>query len=169
MKNIYLTGFMGCGKTSVGRVLSAKLGCDFIDLDQAIVREAGISIKEIFSSQGEPAFRLLESQTLAKISTRSGVVVSTGGGVVIAPENRAIMRQSGSIVNLTASVEAIAARLAGDSERPLLEGDASIERVRNMLAGREKFYQDADLRIDTTTKTVEAVAAEILDALKGSL
>lgn len=169
MKNIYLTGFMGCGKTSVGRVLSAKLGCDFIDLDQAIVREAGVSIKEIFSSQGEPAFRLLESQTLANISTCSGVVVSTGGGVVIAPENRAIMRDSGSIVNLTASVETIAARLTGDSERPLLEGDASIERVHNMLAGREEFYKDADLRIDTTTKTVEAVAAEILDALKGSL
>ena len=169
MKNIYLTGFMGCGKTSVGRVLSAKLGCDFVDLDQAIVREAGISIKEIFSSQGEPAFRLLESQTLAKIATRSGVVVSTGGGVVIAPENRALMRHSGSIVNLTASVETIATRLTGDSERPLLEGDASTERVRNMLAGREEFYQDADLRIDTTTKTAEAVAAEILDALKGSL
>jgi shikimate kinase len=169
LKNIYLTGFMGCGKTSVGRVLSAKLGCDFIDLDEAIVREAGISIKEIFSSQGEPAFRLLESQTLDRISTRSGVVVSTGGGVVIASENRAIMRQSGSIVNLTASVETIATRLTGDSERPLLEGDASVERVRNMLAGREEFYKDADLRIDTTTKTVEAVAAEILDALKGSL
>jgi len=169
LKNIFLTGFMGCGKTSVGRVLSDRLGCDFVDLDQAIVDEAGASVKEIFASQGEPAFRRLESQALARIADLAGVVVSTGGGAVIADANRAVMRQSGSIVNLTASVEAIAARLCGDSERPLLEGDASLERVRNMLEVREQFYADADLRIDTTAKTVEAVTAEILDSLKGCL
>ena len=169
MKNIFLTGFMGCGKTSVGRVLSDRLGCDFVDLDQAIVSEAKADIKEIFASQGEPAFRRIESQALARFAARAGVVVSTGGGVVIAPENREVMRQSGNIVNLTASVEAIAARLCGDSERPLLEGDASGERIRNMLETREQFYADADLRIDTTAKTVEAVAAEIIAFLKGCL
>ena len=169
MKNIFLTGFMGCGKTSVGRVLSSRLGCDFVDLDQAIVSEAGASINEIFSSQGEPAFRRLESQALARIARRDCVVVSTGGGAVIAPQNRAVMRQSGSIVNLTASVDAIAARLSGDSERPLLQGNASVEHIRNMIEGREEFYADADLRIDTTAKTVEAVADEILDSLKGCL
>ena len=169
MKNIFLTGFMGCGKTSVGRVLSARLGCDFVDLDQAIVREAGVSIKEIFASQGEPAFRRLESQALARVAAGAGAVVSTGGGAVIAPENRELMRQTGSIVNLTASIGAIAARLSRDSERPLLEGDASAERIRSMLEAREQFYADADLRIDTTAKTIEAVAAEILGSLKGCL
>lgn len=169
MKNIFLTGFMGCGKTSVGRVLSSRLGCQFVDLDEAIVSDAGVSINEIFSSQGEPAFRRLESQALARISKLAAVVVSTGGGAVLAQQNRTLMRQSGSIVNLTAGVEAIVARLNGDSERPLLQGDASIERVRDMLEGRERYYADADLRIDTTAKTVEAVVAEILDAMKESL
>lgn len=169
MKHIYLTGFMGCGKTSVGRLLSRRLNCAFVDLDQEIVNQAGTSIREIFASQGEPAFRSLETQVLARIASGPGAVVSTGGGVVIAPENRELMRRSGSIVNLTATVEAIAARLAGDSERPLLQGDASVERIRTMLTGREPFYADADRRIDTTSKTVEAVAAEILASLKGCL
>lgn len=167
MKNIFLTGFMGCGKTSVGRVLSERLGYRFVDLDQAIVSEAGASVKEIFASRGEPAFRRLESEALQRVAAGAGVVVSTGGGAVLAQPNRAIMRGAGSIVNLTASVEAIAARLSGDSERPLLEGDASLDRIRNMLATREQFYADADLRIDTSAKTVAAVAAEIIDSLQG--
>ena len=167
MKNIFLTGFMGCGKTSVGRVLSERLGYRFVDLDEAIVREAGASVKEIFASRGEPVFRRLESEALQKVASCSGVVVSTGGGAVLAQPNRAIMRGAGSIVNLTASVEAIAARLSGDSERPLLEGDASLDRIRNMLETREQFYADADLRIDTSAKTVAAVAAEILELLQG--
>jgi shikimate kinase len=167
LKNIFLTGFMGCGKTSVGRVLSERLGYRFVDLDQAIVSEAGASVKEIFASRGEPAFRRLESEALQRVAAGAGVVVSTGGGAVLAQPNRAIMRGAGSIVNLTASVEAIAARLSGDSERPLLEGDASLDRIRNMLATREQFYADADLRIDTSAKTVAAVAAEIIDSLQG--
>jgi shikimate kinase len=167
VKNIFLTGFMGCGKTSVGRVLSERLGYRFVDLDEAIVAEAGVSIKEIFASQGEPAFRQLESQVLQRVALGAGIVVSTGGGAVLAEGNRAVMREAGSIVNLTASVEAIAARLSGDRERPLLAGDASSERIRNMLETREPYYADADLRIDTTAKTVAAVTAEILQALKG--
>jgi len=169
LKNIFLTGFMGCGKTSVGRVLSERLGYDFVDLDEAVVREAGISVKEIFATQGETVFRRLESEALQRVAARIGVVVSTGGGAVIAGANRAVMRDAGSIVNLTASVEAIADRLCGDSERPLLEGDASLDRIRNMLETRERFYADADLCIDTTAKTVQAVTAEILDSLKGCL
>lgn len=169
MKKIFLTGFMGCGKTSVGRVLSDRMGLPFIDLDQEIVREAGASIREIFAGQGEPAFRLLETRVLARVAAGPCAVVSTGGGAVIAPENRDVMRRSGCIVNLTATVEALAARVSGDSERPLLQDDASMQRIRAMLEAREEFYADADLRIDTTTKTVPAVAAEIEEALKGCL
>lgn len=167
--NIFLTGFMGCGKTSVGRVLSQRLGWIFVDLDQVIVDRAGVSIKEIFASQGEQAFRSLETAALTEVASRPSQVVSTGGGAVIASENREAMRASGRIVNLTASVEAIAARVTGDSERPLLAADASAERIGSMLEGRERFYADADLRIDTTGKTVEAVASEVLDSLKGFL
>ncbi|GAW65764.1 shikimate kinase [Geoanaerobacter pelophilus] len=167
--NIFLTGFMGCGKTSVGRSLAQRLGWSFVDLDQVIVDRAGLSIKEIFASQGEQAFRALETAALVEVASRPSQVVSTGGGAVIASENRAAMRASGRIVNLTASVETIAARVTGDSERPLLAADASVERISSMLEGRERFYADADLRIDTTGKTVEAVASEVLDSLKGFL
>ena len=158
---------MGCGKTSVGRVLSNRLGLPFVDLDEEIVREAGVSIKEIFANDGEPSFRLLESRVLDRVAAGPAAVVSTGGGAVIAERNRRTMRRFGRIVNLTASVEAIAARVNGDSERPLLQDDASASRLRSMLEAREEFYADADLRIDTTNLTVEAVAAGIVEALKG--
>jgi shikimate kinase len=165
-KIIFLTGFMGCGKTSVGRVLAERLHCPFVDLDEVIVQEAGASVKEIFAAQGEPAFRRLESLALQRIAAGAKAVVSTGGGAVIARENRAIMRVAGSIVNLTASIETIVTRLSGDSQRPLLEGDVSVERIRTMLELRQEFYADADLRIDTTAKTVLAVVEEILHRLK---
>jgi shikimate kinase len=162
-----LTGFMGCGKTSVGRLLATRVGLPFVDLDQEIVTEAGASIKDIFAAEGEAAFRHLESRVLQRVAAGPGAVVSTGGGAVIAAENREVMRRFGRIVNLTASVDAIAARVSGDSERPLLQDDASVQRITTMLEAREQFYADADLRIDTTTKTVQAVAAEIVEALKG--
>ncbi|MBU5613319.1 shikimate kinase [Geomonas sp. Red51] len=160
---------MGCGKTSVGQVLAQRLGWSFVDLDQVIVQEAGRSIKEIFAEEGEPSFRALESKTLARVANGSAQVVSTGGGVVIAPANRAVMRSHGCIVNLTATVESIAQRVSGDSERPLLADDASALKIRTMLDGREQFYADADVRIDTTGKEIATVADEVLDFCKGSL
>lgn len=160
---------MGCGKSSVGHLLSDRLGFRFVDLDQVIVDEEGTSINEIFASRGEPSFREAESKALVRVAMTPSQVVSTGGGAVIARENRAVMREYGVIVNLTASVEAIAERVAGDTGRPLLAADASAERIRNMLQTRERFYADADLRLDTTGKSVETVADEIIDALKGYL
>ncbi|WP_318248631.1 shikimate kinase [Geomonas subterranea] len=168
-KNIFLTGFMGCGKTSVGQLLAQRLGWTFVDLDQVIVEAAGRSIKEIFAADGEPHFRELESRMLERVAAGSGQVVSTGGGVVIAPVNRAVMRSHGCIVNLTASVETIAQRVSGDSERPLLADDASVLKIRSMLEGREPFYADADVRIDTTCKEIATVCEHVLDYCKGSL
>jgi shikimate kinase len=167
LKNIFLTGFMGCGKTSVGRLLAERLGFLFVDLDEAIVNQAGSSIKYIFTQRGEPAFRELESQVLAQVAAGSELVVSTGGGAVLAERNRALMRTSGCIVNLTAAVECIAARVSGDSERPLLQGDPSLERIRTMLESREPCYADADLRLDTSSKSIETVAGEIIALLQG--
>ncbi len=160
---------MGCGKTSVGRLLAQRLNWSFVDLDQAIVDAAGRSIKDIFAQDGEPAFRELETQILARVASGSGQVVSTGGGVVIASANRAVMRSHGCIVNLTATVETIAQRVSGDSERPLLADDASLSRIRSMLDGREQFYADADVRIDTTGKEIAVVAEQVLEYCKGSL
>ncbi|WP_136526627.1 shikimate kinase [Geomonas ferrireducens] len=166
IRNIFLTGFMGCGKTTVGHVLAQRLGWAFVDLDHAIVEDAGMSVKEIFAAHGEPYFRELESRVLVRIAAGSGQVISTGGGAVIDRGNRAVMRQYGRIVNLQADVPTIVARVSGNSERPLLADDASVEKVRTMLKAREEFYADADLRIDTTGKDVAGVVDELIDSLK---
>ncbi len=157
---------MGCGKTTVGHVLAQRLGWEFVDLDHAIVEDAGMSVKEIFAAHGEPYFRELESRVLVRIAAGSGQVVSTGGGAVIDRGNRAVMRQYGRIVNLKADVQTIVARVSGNSERPLLADGVSVEKIRTMLKAREEFYADADLRIDTTGKDVAGVVDELIDSLK---
>lgn len=166
MKNVFLTGFMGTGKSSVGKILAERLGCKFIDLDALIVAETGLAIKDIFDVQGEPYFRALEADMVKRLTSETGVVVSTGGGVVIDPENRRRMRERGVVVNLTATAHAICERLVADNERPLLQNDNSLEKISFMLAEREPFYRDADIRIDTTGKGVEDIMLQILVWLK---
>ena len=164
--NIFLTGFMGTGKSSVGKVLAKRLGRKFSDLDAVIVATAGMSIPDIFAREGEPGFRRLEREALQKISLESGLVVATGGGAVIDPENRRVMRATGCIVNLTASADAIGARLVDDDTRPLLQEDNPHSKIVSMLAQREPFYADADVRIETGGRSVADIVDEILVWLK---
>ena len=165
---VILTGFMGSGKSSVGKVLAEKLSCRFIDLDAEIVAAAGLSINEIFARDGEDAFRGLECAQLERIlSSGEECVIATGGGVVIRQQNRELMRKRGVIVNLKVTLEQVLDRLQGCSERPLLAGEKAPERVRVLMEGREQLYADADIRIDTNGKSVEDVAAVILCRLKG--
>jgi shikimate kinase len=166
MNNIILTGFMGTGKSSVGKVLAKLLMRRFVDLDELIEAEAGMAIKEIFACHGEPHFRALEAEMIKRLEVEEDLVLSTGGGAVISPENRRRMRRAGRVVNLTASVAAIQKRLMGDGERPLLKDDKSSEKIAAMLTEREPFYADADIRIDTTDKKLEDVLSEILVWLK---
>ncbi len=166
MQTIFLTGFMGCGKTSVGNLLAEHLRSTFIDLDAVISDASGMEIREIFATQGENHFRAMEKQSLNSLYCRPNMVVSTGGGVVLDKQNRDWMRQKGYIVNLTASAHTIYERLASDTERPLLQADNSIEKISAMLAEREEFYSDADVRIDTSGKSLEDVVKQILIWLK---
>lgn len=164
--SIVLTGPMGSGKTSVGRVLASRLGWQFIDLDRLIEERAGTSINTIFAEQGEVVFRLLEQQQLAELVGRERIVVSTGGGAVIRQENRHQMRLIGTVVNLTAPVAELAARLAACDDRPLLQGEEPLAlKIGRLMEEREQFYADSDIRIDTTAKSVEDVAAEVLERL----
>lgn len=165
--NIFLTGFMGTGKSSVGKVLAARTGRRFVDLDEAVVAAAGMSVPEIFA-KGEPVFRSMESAALQKLASNSCLVVATGGGAVIDPENRRTMRNSGVIVNLTASPDAIGTRLAGDDSRPLLREDNSRTKIVSMLTDREAFYADADVRIETSGRSLEEIVEEILVWLKNA-
>ena len=132
-----------------------------------IVTEAGKAINEIFSRDGEAAFRALESAGLERVLRSGPTVIATGGGVVISDSNRRFMREQGYVVNLIASLPVVLERLRGSIDRPLYSDESDSERVRTMMEQREQFYADADIRIDTDGKSVEDVAAEILRVLKG--
>ena len=159
---ITLTGFMGSGKTTVGKVLADFLGCPFMDLDDLIVKKAGKSIPEIFAQDGEPAFRQLEArllrQTVEKY-TENPVVLALGGGAVTAPASASLLREKTVCIYLRATLETLLARLEGETAgRPL--ADASLA---DRLAAREPLYEEtAHVIIDTDGLTPEEVADEII-------
>ena len=163
---VILTGFMGTGKSSVGRVLAASLGCPFIDLDAVIVADAGNSINDIFAGEGEAGFRARESACLERVLREGKTVIASGGGAVISESNRGLMRSNGVVVNLSASLPVILSRLEGATDRPLYTRLDAASRVAALLAERQQFYDDADIRIDTDNKSVEDVSALILRILK---
>lgn len=165
-QNVILTGFMGTGKSSVGKLLAVKLNYSFHDLDTLIVEKEGLSINTIFADRGENYFREVESSALRAVLQETTQVVSTGGGAVIRQENRELMHKSGVVVNLTASPEIILQRLHSDEERPLLRDSKSLAHVQKMLMDRESYYAEADIRIDTDGKNVEDIARDILDFLE---
>lgn len=169
MKNIVLTGFMGTGKSSVGKMLARKMRYGYCDLDGVIVDQAGMSINEIFARYGETHFRDLEAKAVNQVSATENLVIATGGGAVIREDNRERLRSTGIIVNLEASVEEITARLSSDTDRPLLKDEKSMGKIAALLKEREPYYAEADIRIDTTGKKVEDVVREILYQLKGKL
>lgn len=161
--SIILTGPMGSGKTSLGQRLAARLGYQFKDLDALIVKQAGKSINQIFADEGEDAFREYETALLSTLVGQQRMVLSTGGGAVIREKNRLLLHAAGLVVNLVATVDVLVRRLAQANDRPLLKGDEALDvRIGRIMAEREQFYADADIRIDTTGKTLEDVAAEIL-------
>ena len=161
--SIILTGPMGSGKTSVGRLLARRCGYQFQDLDALIVEQAGKSINQIFADEGEAGFREHETALLATLVGQQGMVLSTGGGAVISEKNRRLLHAAGLVVNLVATVDVLVKRLAQADDRPLLKGGEALDvRIERIMTAREQFYADADIRIDTTGKTLEDVAAEIL-------
>ncbi|SMF57241.1 shikimate kinase [Paenibacillus barengoltzii] len=165
--NIVLIGMMGTGKSTVGSLLAAATGKTFVDLDQRIVREAGRSIPDIFAAEGEAYFRDLESAALRNTLQEQGIVLATGGGAVLREANRLAMRGGGLVVALQATADEILARVGEDPNRPLLAGGAK-ERITALLEERKELYAFAHLTVDTSGKSAEQVAAEILTHYRGS-
>ncbi len=166
MKNIVLTGFMGTGKTAVARELSSIIGIRIVDMDSEIEKEHGVTINEIFAKYGEKRFREIETEMAKKVSEQNGVVISTGGGVVLKEENIDYLRQNGHVVCLTASAEVILERTGRSNERPLLNVDDPLTKIKDLLEYRMPFYRNADIMIDTDKKTPRQVAEEIIKDLK---
>ena len=161
--NLVLIGFMGTGKSSVGRACAHQLGYPYHDTDMWVVRRAHKSIPQIFAEDGEAAFRAQEREAIWSLTQRSAIVLSTGGGAVMDPENARLLRECGVVVLLTATVEAILARVGTRGNRPLLQSDDPAARIRDLLAQRESAYRAAaHAVVDTTDVARETVAQEIL-------
>jgi len=158
--NLVLTGFMGTGKTAIGRVLAQRLNMDFVDTDQEIEALAGMTVNEIFARRGEEYFRRIEEEAVKKAASRQHCVIATGGGVVLRPQNVQALRESGYIVCLKASPEVICERVK-DQLRPLLLPDGSEKRIREILTQREPFYREADWWLDTSFLDLETAVERI--------
>lgn len=163
--NLALIGFMGTGKSSVGRFAAAQLHYDFVDTDELIERRAGKSITRIFSEDGEPAFREFERQLVAEMVDWRKKVISTGGGLAANDANLASLKQHALIVCLWASPEAIYERVKHQTHRPLLQGPDPLGKIRELLGQRTRFYKQADVLVHTGTRSVREVTQQVLHQL----
>lgn len=165
--NIFLVGPMGSGKSAVGRRLARLLGRDFFDSDEVIEARTGVDIPFIFEKEGEAGFRRREQAVIDEISARSGVVMATGGGAVLAPENRSHLAGRGQVIYLHTSIGQQLRRTRGD-KRPLLNQGRRKEVLTGLMTEREPLYRAlADLVVTTDGRSVAAVAAEIREKLAG--
>ena len=164
--NIILTGFMGSGKTEVGKRLAERLGYTFIDTDLLIEKKTGKSISDIFSKDGEPFFRDTETQILKELSGINEHVISTGGGIVTREENILHLRKTGFIIWLRASPETVLRRVGHETHRPLLNVDNPIEQIKMLMSQREQFYSKADLTIETDGLEVDEVVNIIIKKIE---
>ncbi len=165
-ENIYLVGFMGAGKTTIGKVLSKNLRLPFYDLDIEIASFCKSTIKDVFKNKGEDFFRDTETKILESVSSKSyNAVISTGGGVVLKDENWQLMNSNGKVVYLNANIDSIWKRVKSGSKRPLLNVENAFEKASELLTLREKFYRKADITIDTDGLSVDETVGKIVDSL----
>jgi len=165
--NVALIGFMGTGKTAVGKLLAEKLGKGFVELDSLIEQKAGKSVSDIFQQDGEIAFRELEIEAAKDVVRDENLVIACGGGIVLNKINIDRLRRNSIIVCLTASTEVILMRVSDDEERPLLNAPDKSTKIQELLAFREPFYdRAADIKIDTSELDIESIAEDIIGKLK---
>ncbi len=167
MKSIALIGFMGTGKSTLGKGLAQRLNLPLVDLDGVIVQEQQMEIGAIFARDGEERFRQIEHEVLCRYAAQPDLILSPGGGAVLREENRAVLQKHCLVISLMARPEVILQRVNGDSTvRPVLEqrepGQSKLQRIEQVLAQRLPFYQEADLVLDTSDKSVEALVEQVV-------
>jgi shikimate kinase len=161
-RNIYLVGPMGAGKSTIGRVLAAELHLSFRDSDKVIEDRTGADIPWIFDMEGEEGFRDRESAVLDELSKGQDVVIATGGGIILRTQNREMMKSSGYVCYLTASIEQLVERTARDKKRPLLQVENPRQKIIDLIALRDPLYREAaDFVINTDRRPPKLVAQEI--------
>lgn len=169
--NIFLVGLMGAGKTTVGKLLAKHLGKTFYDADHEIVRRTGVTIPVIFEVEGEAGFRKREEAVIAELAALDNVVLATGGGAVLSPHTRAVLKSRGTVVYLRGTVEELWQRTRHDRNRPLLQTADPKARLRQLYAERDQLYREvATVVIDTSRQNVNALVRQLeqrLAALTG--
>jgi shikimate kinase len=164
-RHLFLVGFMGAGKSTVGELVAGRLHRPFVDLDALIESEARTSVAEIFATGGEEGFRELESSALLSLESRDPAVVACGGGIVLRAENRAVLKRLGAVVYLKVTAGEAVARIDDASTRPLLAGSGGSLAATTLLAARESLYTSvADLVVDTMGQTPSQVAEDVVAA-----
>jgi shikimate kinase len=165
--NIFLVGLMGAGKSTVGRLLARRLKLRFFDSDLEVERRCGVKIPVIFEIEGEAGFRIREQQAIAELTALRGIVLATGGGAVLAEENRRLLAASGTVVYLCARPEDLYERVRHDRNRPLLASADPLVRLRELHAERDPLYRSvADLVIETGAQSVQTLARDLFNKLE---
>ena len=170
-QHIYLTGYRGTGKSTVGKFLADVVGLGLIDLDDVVEQAAGKTIREIFGEGGEESFRDLESECLDSVAQQAPAVVALGGGAILRQSNRKRIAESGVCIWLIADAQTLADRIAGDAttgeRRPAFTSLPAVEEIREMLSTRDAAYRDAaDFCIETAGKSPQGLASEILERIR---
>jgi shikimate kinase len=162
VQNLALVGFMGTGKSSVGRLAAELLQFEFVDTDELIESQSGLSIQEIFKNQGETTFRQLEQQVVQNLTQRQKTVIATGGGLIAEPSNLASLKTHALVVCLWASPEVIWERVREQTHRPLLQTGDPLGRIRELFALRDPLYRQADVLISTNHRSPKEVVQQVM-------
>ncbi|MEP7156636.1 MAG: shikimate kinase, partial [Betaproteobacteria bacterium] len=166
-QNLYLVGMPGAGKSTIGKALARQLDLPFVDADQEIVEHTGVTIATIFELEGESGFRARESQMIRELCAREGLLLATGGGAVLAGDNREILKRTGVVVYLHATLDHLWQRTRHDSRRPLLQADNPRGVLKTLLEERDPLYrQTADLIVETGRQSAGRLVREIVDLLR---
>ncbi len=161
-KLIFFIGMMGAGKTTIGRILAQRIGWDFIDMDQEIVRETGTPISEIFRTRGEPEFRRIESELLARLCSRERTVIATGGGVILDSRNQKLLAENGLVIYLRVTADDVLLRTRNDTSRPNLDAEDKRARAESLIEFRAPLYTaTADMSLQSGGQPPAALAAKI--------
>ena len=165
--NIFLIGPMGAGKSTIGRRLAAALDKVFVDADHALEERTGVQIPLIFELEGEAGFRKRESEMLARLVVREGIVLATGGGVVLSAQNRAHLAEHGFVIYLDAPIDLLVARVARDRHRPLMQTADPKATMREIMRARDPLYREsADIVVRSTHRSSRFVVREILQHIE---
>lgn len=165
-QNVFLVGPMGSGKTTMGRQLAKALRLEFIDTDHEIEKRTGASISWIFDIEGEPGFRKREAQVIDELTAYDGIVLATGGGAILDPQNRANLRSRGTVIYLYANLDKLAERTARDTNRPLLQNTDPRARLEALMTVREPLYREvAHITVDTGARSMRSTIDNIVKQL----